>query len=104
MHYRKIIGIIRLIAIFTTCHKAYKHQLSIVKSVSTLQKTKNESKDESMVLIASSVLIYFISYFFIFIYENRMKTITLDHTTALISLIPTMIFLAAILFFLRIIR
>ena len=67
--------------------------------MSTLQKTKNKIADDAIFLIASAVLIYFISYFFIFIDENRMKTITLDYATALMSLIPTMISLAAILFF-----
>jgi len=49
-------------------------------------------------------LVYFISYFFIFIDDNRMKTITLDYTTTLISLIPTMMFLAAILFCYRLLN
>ena len=62
--------------------------------MSTLQKT-----NDSIIVIASAVLIYFISYFFIFIDENRMKTISLDYKTAIISLIVTIIFLAAILFF-----
>lgn len=67
--------------------------------MSTLQKTTNKIVDDSIFFIASAVLVYFISYFFIFIDDNRMKAITLDYTTALISLIPTIIFLAAILFF-----
>lgn len=63
--------------------------------MSISQKTTNATIDKAIIL-APTVLIYFISYFFIFIKENRMKTITLDYTTALISLIPTIIFLAAI--------
>ena len=72
--------------------------------MSTLQKTKNKIADDAIFLIASAVLVYLISYFFIFIVENRMKVITLDYTTAIISLIPTMIFLAAILFFYRLLN
>jgi hypothetical protein len=68
--------------------------------VSSLQKTTNKITDEA-ILIASAVLIYFISYFFIFIDENRMKIITLDYITALMSLIPPMIFLAAVFIFYR---
>lgn len=64
----------------------------------TLKKTMKKARDDAIFLIASAVLIYFISYFFIFIDENRMKTITLDYTTALLSLIPTLIFFAVILF------
>jgi hypothetical protein len=67
--------------------------------VSTFQKTTNRKTDDSIFVIASAVLIYFISYFFIFIYENRMKTISFDYKTAIISLICTTIFLAVILFF-----
>jgi hypothetical protein len=67
--------------------------------VSTFQKTKNRKTDDSIFFIASAVLIYFINYFFIFIYENRMKTISLDYKTAIISLISTTIIMAAILFF-----
>jgi hypothetical protein len=67
--------------------------------MSTLQKTTNKTKDGPMVLIASAVLIYFISYFFIFIYENRMQKITLDSATALMSLIPPIIFLATTVIF-----
>jgi hypothetical protein len=65
--------------------------------VSTLQKTTNKKTDDTIFILASAVLIYFISYFFIFIDENRMRAITLDYTTALISLIPTTMFMAAIL-------
>jgi hypothetical protein len=43
---------------------------------STLQKTTKETKDDAIFFIASAVLVYFISYFFIFIYENRMKIIS----------------------------
>jgi len=68
-------------------------------NASTLQKTTKESKDDAIFIIASAVLVYFISYFFIFIYENRMKIISLDYKTALISLVPTMIFMSAIFFF-----
>ena len=64
--------------------------------MSTLQKT-----NDSIIFIASAVLIYFISYFFVFINENRMKTISLDYKIAIISLIVTIIFLAAILFFIK---
>ena len=67
--------------------------------MSKFQKTTNRKIDDSIFVIASAVLIYFISYFFIFIYENRMKTISLDYKIAIISLISTTIFLAAILFF-----
>jgi hypothetical protein len=67
--------------------------------MSTLQKTTNKIADDAIFFIASAVLVYFISYFFIFIDNNRMKTLTIDYTTALISLIPTMMFLAAILLF-----
>jgi hypothetical protein len=70
--------------------------------VSTLQKTTNKIIDEALFLIASTVLIYLISYFFIFIYENRMQIITLDYAIALMSLIPPIIFLAAIFIFYRI--
>ena len=59
------------------------------------QKTTNEMIDKAIIL-APTLLIYFISYFFIFIKENQMKTITLDYTTAFISLIPPIIFLTAI--------
>jgi magnesium-transporting ATPase (P-type) len=67
--------------------------------VSTLQKTTNKIADDMLFFTASAVLVYFISYFFVFIDDNRMKTITLDYTTALISLVPTLVYLAAILFF-----
>jgi hypothetical protein len=67
--------------------------------VSTLQRT-NGTVDKAIV-IAPTVLIYFISYFFIFIYENQMKRITLDYSTALMSLVPPIIYLAAIHIFLR---
>jgi hypothetical protein len=67
--------------------------------VSTLQKTTNKKADDAIFFVAAEVLIYFISYFFIFIYENQMKTITLDYTTALISFIPTILFLAIISLF-----
>jgi hypothetical protein len=67
--------------------------------VSTLQRT-NGTVDKAIV-IAPIVLIYFISYFFIFIYENQMKRITLDYSTALMSLVPPIIYLAAIHIFLR---
>ena len=66
--------------------------------MSISQKTTNTTIDKSIILVPT-VLIYFISYFFIFIKENQMKIITLDYTTALISLIPPMIFLAAIFIF-----
>jgi uncharacterized membrane protein (GlpM family) len=66
--------------------------------VSISQKTTNSTIDKAIIL-APTVLIYFISYFFIFIKENQMKIITLDYTTALISLIPPIIFLAAIFIF-----
>jgi hypothetical protein len=70
--------------------------------VSTLQQTTNKITDDAIFLIASAVLVYFISYFFIFINENRMKIITFDYFTALLSLIPPIIFLAAIFFIYRI--
>lgn len=63
--------------------------------MSISQKTTNSTIDKAIIL-APTLLIYFISYFFIFIKENRMKIITLDYTTALLSLIPPIIFLAAI--------
>ena len=66
--------------------------------MSISQKTTNATIDKAIIL-APTVLIYFISYFFIFIIENPMKKITLDYTSALISLIPPIIFLAAILIF-----
>jgi hypothetical protein len=69
--------------------------------VSILQKTIKETKDDAIFFIAAEILVYFISYFFIFINENRMKVITLDYETALMSFIPTLIFFAAILFFYR---
>jgi len=72
--------------------------------MSTLRKTTNKIANDVIFFIASIVLVYFISYFFIFINDNRMKTITLDYTTALISLIPTMIFLAVILLFYRLLN
>ena len=61
-------------------------------------KTTNATIDKAIIL-APTVLIYFITYFFIFIIENPMKTIALDYTTVLISLIPPIIFLAAIFIF-----
>ena len=67
--------------------------------MSTLQKTTNKKTDDSIFVIASAVLIYFVSYFFIFIDEDRMKTISLDYKAAIISAIFTIIFLAAILIF-----
>ena len=70
--------------------------------MSTLQKTTNKIADDAIFLMASAVLIYFISYFLIFIDLNRMKIITLDYTTALMSLIPPIVFLAAIFIFYRI--
>jgi hypothetical protein len=70
--------------------------------MSTLQKTTNKITDDAIFLIASAVLIYFISYFFIFIDENRMQIITLDYAIALMSLIPPIMFLAAIFIFYRI--
>jgi hypothetical protein len=70
--------------------------------VSTLQKTTTKITDDAIFLIASAVLIYFISYFFIFIDENRMKIITINYSTALMSLIPPIIFLAAIFIIYRI--
>jgi len=63
--------------------------------VSISQKTTNSTIDKAIIL-APTLLIYFVSYFFIFIKENPMKIITLDYTTALLSLIPPIIFLAAI--------
>jgi uncharacterized membrane protein (GlpM family) len=66
--------------------------------VSISQETTNATIEKAIIL-APTILIYFISYFFIFIKENRMETITLDYTTALISLIPPIIFLAAIFIF-----
>lgn len=63
--------------------------------MSISQKTTNSTIDKAIIL-APTLLIYFVSYFFIFIKENPMKIITLDYTTALLSLIPPIIFLAAI--------
>jgi hypothetical protein len=63
--------------------------------VSISQKTTNSTIDKAIIL-APTLLIYFVSYFFIFIKKNPMKIITLDYTTALLSLIPPIIFLAAI--------
>lgn len=77
----------------------YKQQYKYIINVSTLQKTTNKIADDSIFFIASGMLVYFISYFFIFIDDNRMKAITLDCSTALISLIPTIVFLVAILLF-----
>lgn len=68
--------------------------------MSTLQKKDNEI--DIIVLIASTVLIYFISYFFVFIDKNPMKIITIDYTTTLISLIPPIVFLTAIFIFTRV--
>lgn len=68
--------------------------------MSTLQKKDNEI--DIIVLIASTVLIYFISYFFVFIDKNPMKIITIDYTITLISLIPPIVFLAAIFIFIRV--
>jgi hypothetical protein len=67
--------------------------------VSILQKTIKETKDDAIFFIAAAILVYFISYFFIFINENPAKIITLDYATALMSFIPTLIFFAAILLF-----
>jgi hypothetical protein len=47
--------------------------------VSILQKTIKETKDYAIFFIAAAILVYFISYFLIFIDENRMKIITLDY-------------------------
>ena len=66
--------------------------------MSISQKTTNVTINKAIIL-APTILIYFISYFFIFIKENQMKTIALDYTTALISLIPPIIFLAVIFIF-----
>jgi uncharacterized membrane protein (GlpM family) len=68
--------------------------------VPALQKT-NETIDKAIILTAPTLLIYFISYFFIFIYENQMEAISLDYATALMSLIPTIVFLAAIYIFFK---
>jgi hypothetical protein len=54
------------------------------------------------VLIITTVLIYFISYFFIYISRDSIKIITVDYTTALMSLIPPLVFLASIFIFTRI--
>jgi hypothetical protein len=70
--------------------------------VATLKKAIKKIADDAIFVIASAVLIYFISYFFIFINENRMKIIAFDYTTALMSLILPIIFLAAIFIFFRI--
>lgn len=78
--------------------------LSIIIDVSTLQKTTKEKSDDTIFFVVSAVLIYFISYFFIFIDENRMKIITLDYSTALMSLIPMLIFMAVILLFYKILN
>ena len=75
---------------------------SVIKNVSTLQKAINRMTDDAIFLIASAVLIYSISYFFIFVNRNLMKMITLDYTTALMSLIPPIMFLAAVFIFYRI--
>jgi hypothetical protein len=72
--------------------------------MSTLQKTIKEARDDAIFFTAAAVLVYFISYFFIFIYENRMKIITLDYATALMSFIPTIIFFAAILLFYKLFK
>jgi len=66
--------------------------------VSRSQGTTNSIIDKAIIL-APTILIYFISYFFIFVKENRMKTISLDYTIAFLSLIPPIIFLAAIFIF-----
>lgn len=80
-------------------HKIYKQQLSITKNVSISQKKTNITTGDIIILMAPTVLVYFISYFFIFISKNVMKTIALDYKTALISLIPTIIFLAIVFIF-----
>jgi hypothetical protein len=56
----------------------------------------------TLVLIITTVLIYFISYFFIYINNDSIKIITVDYTTALMSLIPPLVFLASIFIFTRI--
>jgi hypothetical protein len=48
----------------------------------TLYKATKETRYDAIFFIAAMVLVYFISYFFIFIDENRMKIITLDYATA----------------------
>jgi hypothetical protein len=75
---------------------------SVIKNVPKLQKTINKITDDAIFFIASAVLIYFISYFFIFIHENRMKIIAFDYSTALMSLILPIIFFAVIYIFYRI--
>lgn len=80
--------------------QAYINNNWITRNMSTLQKKDNEI--DIIVLIASTVLIYFISYFFVFIDKNPMKIITIDYTTTLISLIPPTAFLAAIFIFTRV--
>jgi hypothetical protein len=62
----------------------------------------SSQKDGLLVLILTSVLIYFISYFFVYIDRDSVKIITLDYTTALMSLIPLIAFLATIFIFTRI--
>lgn len=57
------------VIVFTNKHKIYKQQLSIMKNVSISQKTTNATIDKAIIL-APTVLIYFISYFFIFIKET----------------------------------
>jgi hypothetical protein len=52
----------------------------------------------TLVLIITAVLIYFISYFFIYIFKDPIKIITVDYTTALMSLIPPIVFLSKYLF------
>lgn len=43
---------------------------------------------KTLILILTSILVYFICYFFIYIERDSVKMITVDYTTALISLIP----------------
>lgn len=57
--------------------------------ITTNVSTANDGK--MLILILTSVLVYFISYFFIYIERDSFKMITLDYITALISLLPVIV-------------
>jgi hypothetical protein len=65
--------------------------------------SKLQKDDElTLVLIITTVLIYVISYFFIYTSKDPIKIITVDYTTALMNLIPPIVFLALIFIFTRV--
>lgn len=51
--------------------------------------TENDGKTLILMLIA--VLVYFVSYFFLYIVRDSVNVLSVDYITALISLIPVMV-------------